>query len=277
MATGKKPKGKGKSKATAKGKKSHLQVVKGVVPHDGQEAYADLRTKVLGLRESIDKSRWEMAECMFKIHDESIYQHWGYNSYDQWVSVEMGMTVRTAQYLTAIYNWFMNEIGEKLSSADRNKMIDGIRKLGWTKARCLVGVTNKDNVHDWIKKAEGMSSTELESEAKRELAKIQGHDPGAVDNMTNMSFRVADEQRTIVENALSVAENIADSNKKGHLLSLICQDFVASNMAKKGAPEKARGKYLDRIGAQFGVSVVAVDKETGKVVHGATTLKKIKK
>jgi len=58
---------------------------------------------------------------------------------------------------------------------------------------------------------------------------------------------------------------------------LICQDYVATNMAQTDGGQVSRGKYFDKIAAQFGVRLIAVDKDTNQVVHGRQYLDKLKK
>jgi len=258
-------------------KNTNLKTIEGIVPHTGKEPYSDLRKAVLDLRGMIDKSRWELAGNLWKIHDETIYRHWGYINWDQYVEVEVGTTVRTTRYLISMYGWFVHEIGKEIADdTEREKMIEAVRELGWTKGRCLVGVANVDNVYDWIEKAQNMSSADLENETRKALAAKDGIDPDSVEKMKVFSCgRVTEEQHEIIEQALEMGEEALGSKKKGHIISMICQDYVATNMAQKG--DRNRGKYLDRIGAQFGVKLIAVDKETNKVVHGKAVLDKIQK
>jgi len=262
--------------ATDKKKGSALKVVgdetEGIVPADGKEPYADIRKSVIELKETIDKSRWRLAEVLFAIHDQTIFQRWGYNNFDQYVSTEVKMTERTAQYLVSMYGWFVHDMGPKLSEEDRKEMIDGVRELGWTKARSLIGVTTPENVQEWIEKAKKLSSTELQNAVKKALVEKGGGNPSDVKDMKRMSVAFADEQYDIVQQALGLAEQKAESNKKGHLLSLICQDFVATTMAQTDGGQRSKGKYFDKIGAQFGVRLIAVDIETKKVVHNKKVL-----
>jgi hypothetical protein len=258
--------------------KSHLKVVggDGVVPHDGKEPYAKLRREVLDLKETIDQSRWRLAEKLFEVHDGTIFHRWGYNNFEQYMETEVKMKERTGQYLVSMYNWFVNEIGPQMEDAARDKMIEGVRQLGWTKARCLIGITTPDNVFKWIEDAQRLSSTELQSAARKALVEKKGGKSKDVEDMKTLSLRLADSQHAIVLQAIELAGKIADSDKKGHLISLICQDFVANTRAQDNAGQKNRGKYFNRIGAMFGVKLIAVDTETGKVVHNEAVLKKIK-
>ena len=257
------------------GSDSGLVAMDGVVAHDGEEPFGELREEVLHLKQVMDKSRWQMSEIFFKINDETIYQRWGYSSFEQYVETEVQMSSRMAQYLVAMYNWYANELGPHMEKDDRDKMIEGVRDIGWTKAQCLIGVTDADNVMEWIERAKDMTSAELKTETRKALVEQDGGDPDEVKDTKQLSAVLSMDQYAKVEEAMSLAEKFAESKKKSHLLSLICQDYIATTMAQEEGGQKNRSKYFDKIGAQFGVKFVAMDKETGKVVHGKRVLKKL--
>ena len=68
-----------------------------------------------------------------------------------------------------------------------------------------------------------------------------------------------------------------ESQKPGHQLSMVCQDFVATNMAQKNPDQETKSLYLKKIGEILGVKLIAVDKESNNVVHGTSLLEKMKK
>ena len=240
-----------------------------VVPHDGNEDHADIRGRILEARNRIDSARWEMSADLYRVHDSTLYQHWGYYSFDEYVSSELNMNVRTAQYLTSVYHCFYIQLSKELDESRHKEIMDRVSRLGWTKARSLVGVVDGGNIDEWLDRAEKIGSTELEGEAKRELVRKAGGDPNEIEKMKNIAFRVSEDQHEVIASAVEIAKGVAESDKRGHLISLICQDFVATNTGpNSGGPTKIKGRYLDRIGAMLGVRIVAVDKETGKVIHG---------
>lgn len=261
-----------------KGKKTKLAVVGGseVVPHTGKEERADLRKRVIDARDSIDQARWTLAEALHKVHEESVYRIWGYTSWEQYIESEVGMTVRTAHYLTSIHNWFSVKLAKALSSDKLDELRGKLRKLGWTKVRSLVRIADASNVDGWVERAEGLSSAELEETVKRELKAATGEgESEPTEKRKRKGFSLVEEQLDTVEQALEMAGGIADSDKEGHLLQLICQDFIATNMAQKEGGQTHKGRYLDKIGAVFGVRIVAVDIGTKKVVHGDDVVDKI--
>jgi len=240
-----------------------------IVPADGTEDYADIRRRILDSRERIDLARWDIAGDLYKVHDSSLFQNWGYFSFDEYVSVELSMSVRTAHYLTSVYHCFYIELSKDMDEEQHKAVMERVNAIGWTKARSLVGVVNGKNVNEWLDRAEGIGSIELEGETKRELVRLAGGNPDDVEKMKNVSMRVSEEQHEIIFSALSLAKTVAESDKRGNLLTLICQDYVATNTGNKsGGSQDIKGRYLDRIGAMMGMRIVAVDRDTMRVVHG---------
>lgn len=236
---------------------------------DADNTFSDVRKNILELKNSLDKSRWLLAEALFDVFDGNMFHRWGFNNFDQYVEVEVGLTTRTAQYLVSMYRWFVHKIGPKMPDDECKEMISEVKDLGWAKAKSLVKVTTPENVTRWIKKAKELSSEDLKIAVQDEYNKKKGIKDDDVKGMKGLNFgRVFVEQHDIVMQALAIAEKQAESDKKGHLISLVCQDFVATNMAQTEGGQRDRSKYFDKIAAQYGVKFIAVDIETGKVVHG---------
>jgi len=257
---------------------SNLKVVGDVDEHGGEVPYAEIRSQVIKLKEEMDRSRWQLAECLYRVHDENIFQRWGYNNFEQYIENEVQMNVRTSQYLVAMYNWFVAYLGPKVKKKGKKvyeQMISDVKEIGWTKARYLVGVVEEDNVMEWLEKAKELTGVELQMEAKRLLVEEAGGDPKKVKDSKSFTATMMDDQRMIVDQAIELASKTAESKKKGHLLSLICQDYVATNMAQSEGGQKNKSKYFDKIATQFGVKFVAVDQTTEKIVHGRALYNKL--
>jgi hypothetical protein len=263
------------SEENDQGKKSLAVVPDKIVPMSGDEPFADLRQKVVNLRDVMNSSRWDLAEVLSEIRGNQIYHHWGYSAWDTYIENEIGLTGRTVMYLTSMYDWFVLKVGPELTPEHLEQVIARVKALGWTKSRLLVGIAVADNVDAWLDKAEKFTCSELEAITRSEPSvkdkeKIDKEKLGV-----SKTFKFSAEQWKTVEQAIEIAATLSESDKSGHCMQLICQDFVATNMAQKDGGQKSRGKYFDRMAAIFGAWVIVVDKETGKVVHGESALKKI--
>ena len=88
---------------------------------------------------------------------------------------------------------------------------------------------------------------------------------------------MTDDQVDILNQALEIAGPKAESKKRGHLLSLVCQTFVADNMNSGPNPELNRERMIRRLGAMYEIDLIAVDPRSGKVLVGNDVLKKVVK
>lgn len=280
MEKPKKEKKEKKSKKQEKdgsGNKSEIErLPKSILPRSGREPYSELRERAISCKDGIDRGRWDLSEILYRINREQIYLQWGYSSWEEYVQTEMEYTLRTAQYLTSIYEYFAITLSKDLSPEERQKVIDKIRDLGWTKARSLVDVATLKNLDKWIEKAKGMSSIELENATKSFLEKKSGNSEGA-EKKYLLSFRIAESGKKTCEDALAIAQGVTGVDDRGWNFGMVCLDYVATHFA--GTDDKARnmGKHLEQIGVMLGVNIIALDTETGKVVYGEKEIEKINK
>jgi hypothetical protein len=248
-----------------------------ILPIENDTLHGKFRQKIVSLQKDIDSSRWYLSEALSEVHDKGLYSQWGYPSWDMYVSTEVGLNVRTAQYLTSLYVWFVHHIGKDLEKEELDEMIEEVRSLGWTKARCLAGVCEKDDWREWIDRAKRMSSSELEAATKKALIKKEGGDPSDVEEMKTFSCKLALEQKDTVDQALELAGTRAESKKKGNLITLICLEFLTDNMAEDKGVEVSREKMIRRIAAMYQIDLIAVDPESKKVLVGKDILSRITK
>lgn len=260
-----------------------------IIPHTGKEDYHELRHAVQEQRSVIDNARWLLAEALSRVNDNQIYHHWGYPSWELYVKTEVEMTSRTAHYLISMYEWFTVNIIDHVKDLDpedpkrvdavarRDEIIKSIKEMGWTKGKCLVGVLDLSNADEWIARANSMSATELEGVAKKALQELHGMPSTGIETMKNVSFRLAEDQLSVVENAIQHGGGVLESEKRGHILSMICQEYLSTSMAQKEEGQSKKSRHFEKLGAIFGVRFIAMDKETGKIVHGETLFKELVK
>jgi len=98
------------------------------------------------------------------------------------------------------------------------------------------------------------------------------------EDMQFMHFGLFPEQYLIVGDALTRAGELSGSSKKGHNLSMICTDFLATNDFVGGPKaEETRARYLAKIERLLGCRLIAVDVKSKDVVYGLGTLEKLAK
>jgi len=269
------------------GENSGLKTL-GILPMTGEEPYAELRAKVIKFRKQMDDSRWDLAEVLFAVNgggskktEDRIYRRWGYDSFESYLSSEVSLIVRSAAYMTRIHQTVMVDLVQNLPSKNREEILGLIKELSWTKVRKIEPLVRKNiilasNLKSWIKKISKMNTDEIDLEVKILLAKDNGEDldseaiePKTSKSAKNLYFRnVEIDGYNTVESALTLAAKMLDSENRNHQLVMMAQDFLATNMAQTPKGGTERDGYLNKIGALFGVHLVAIDKETNRIVYG---------
>lgn len=227
----------------------------------------------------------------------SLFAKWGYKTFGEYCEKEIGLQKRNAENLRYMYWWFA--IQQPLPEP----VIAQLITLGRSKVYLLSGVANRDNIALWLEKAKDLTFDELKKaiQAAKALAAGKHVDteerdssggstssgpredrasvPEAVgakslpppESWHQVNVPLAEAQFETWEAAFKRAKSLSNSEKVGHNLELICQDFLANNDLS-GVKAKDRSAYLAKTERRLGVLIIAVDPNTGKPVHGRDLL-----
>jgi hypothetical protein len=233
-----------------------------------QIEHSDVRKRVLDLRKKVEESYWELSQSLSEVYGKSYYIAWGFQSWKEYVESELEFALRKAQYLVSISDWF-----SKMSP----QLQDWIKGLGWTKAKELVGVVNDENAADWQARLEGLTYAQLVDELKGKGKDIEtpidgdgGESDSAEEKPQKKAFSLFPDQSANVTAALDKAKQLANTEKDGHALDLICSDFLATN-----AGTDDMFSVIRRIEKSSGLYFIAYNKQTDSVVYGAEILDEI--
>lgn len=234
-----------------------------VVMQGGKE-HADERAKIIDLRNKVEESYWELSKELSNVYQGSYYIAWGFASWKEYVESELQFALRKAQYLVSIQDWF---------GRMKPAVQEWVQSLGWTKAKELIGVVTDENAADWKARLDGLTYAELVAELKGgkkgEETPIEGDggDRVAPEKPERKAFSLFPEQSSNVAAALEKAKALANTDKDGHALDLICSDFLATN----AADDDFFG-VLRRLEKTSGLRLVAYDKSADAVVFGSDLL-----
>jgi hypothetical protein len=216
----------------------------------GPEKNAEVRQAVRDLRDNVEQKYWELGERMQEVYRGDMYRDWGFDSWKEYVDEELGFGMRKARYLVQLHEWF----GTLPSSIQK-----WVRELGWTKARLLMGCVTKENAAEWRKRVEGKTVSQIEDMLKLDR---QGDDENSDDGegvakkpekAAKRSFMLFPEQDDMVKQALDKAKELAESDKDGHALTLICQEYLATN-----TNTFAKEDFLKNMERILGLKIVAL-------------------
>lgn len=259
-----------------------------------------IRKRARSLVKSINQGYMELAEILHTVwatpingetHNACVTVAWGYGGYVEWAEEELGLHKRKAERLKAIWHHLHVTLADKLDRRTRKRII----ALGWTKVRELIRVMNADNAEQWVEVAENLNYNELcevirralEDQEKDAQAKAVGTSdddddefkgvdpPDDMDRFKELSFMLSPEQKANVELALGRAEQLANSPKRGHLLDLICTDFLSTNDFRKADDPHRHLIFLAKFERLMGKRLVVIDATNWVIEYGMDALSKV--
>jgi len=251
----------------------------------GEDIRKELKTAI----ENNGGEKWRIAELMWTVKNdpESVYINWGFRSFAEYADVELGLDSRTVRSYVSIHDKIVvglkkKLIGKKTESEKvaaenhHSKLVERIKGIGWTKAKIVTPLVLDDPIHaeEEITEAEKRPTRDLQKYVSDRKLEKAGKNKD--EKTFPMTFAFFAEQKESVDNALQLAGRAASSDKKGHLMSLICQDYVASNMINEDLGDKSlKLLHLDKFAAMLGVQLIVVDKSTKLVLSGSKVLKQV--
>jgi hypothetical protein len=219
--------------------------------YDGEKN--DVRGAILKFKNRIEKDFMKIAGLLYRVRKHGLHKDWNYDCFEDYVEDELGFKRRKALYFINI--WKELKIRMDVES-------DKLNKLGWTKTKEIVQLDNKNDKKELI--SESLDNDLTVKEVKRKVKEKNSGDDEDVEHPENISFKVYDEQKDIINQAIKKASKEANSDKRGHILELICLHYLSSSF---GGQEVQF--LLDRIEDVFeNIEIRAVDDSTGEVVYG---------
>lgn len=230
----------------------------------GGAEFGEIREAVQDARRKAEESYWDLSVLLHDVHQNSYYVAWGHASWVDYIECELDMQKRKAQYLVSIQDWF----GRMPPHIQQ-----WVRSLGWTKAKELVGIVDEENADEWREKLDGLSFRDMmdvlkgRSEEPDEEVEAGPAVTEQDDKPISMKFKLFAEQHDNVSRALERAKDMADSEKDGHALDLICTDFLSTNGGIVSVSD-----YLSKVEKAMGIRIIGFDPNEDSIVFGAETL-----
>jgi hypothetical protein len=273
---------------------------------DLTRAEEELRKEARSLVHEIEHKYWDLGRVLYDVFDgvpggyrgllkgkgskterAELFKKWGYTSFGEYVEKEVGIRKRTAENLRYAYYWFA--IAQNIPE----EVISRLISIGRSKVYLLAGTADINSITLWIDKANELTFEELKKSinAARAVSAAKPNDPSepsqadpeatGVPDLQSKSLPKPEEmstfqaglfegQKKTCDAAFERAMGISNSEKKGHNLELICQDFLQNNDFDD--PKKDVDKYIAKMERRLGLLMIAIDPQTGKPVHGQDLL-----
>lgn len=249
---------------------------------DKEEADA-LRGKIKGLVDNIAQTYWQLSECLAEVQEKKAYKNWGYNTFDKYIEDEIEFAERRkAYYLIKMYKYYTQDLKSQIEDKEKYaEALEAAKTVGWTKAVTVAnkGIINNENIDEITKKVRELPVRDLKVFCDTVYDSMHPADQEEADDNAirtlRKSFQLYPPQLADVGAALDKAlsmlkEGGKDKDREGRAISLICQDFLATHTQVPGASSVVA--LLSKYESILGISIVAVDKEGGKIIMGEETL-----
>jgi len=189
-----------------------------------------------------------LAQLLHETVENGYFVRWGFSSFEEYATKEIGIGYRKANYLVNIA-----QVVESLK-------IDweDVEGIGWTKMRTLVPILKQEGVPgDWLELAKELSVKDLEKLVKD--AKIGAEISSSGGNaVVTLKFRVTKEQADIILDALNYAKKATDQEDDVMALEQMAFDYI---MQSSGDPERLTTEtIIEWVENKFGVSITVEDR-----------------
>ena len=222
-----------------------------------------LRSKIKKLREQVGSAYWDLAMALRRVHQDLLYEQWGFPSFATYVDAEVEFEYRKATYLVRIAEHYGVLPAECQTWA---------QSLGWSKAKELIPFVTAKNWNGWKKRVDGKSVKEIQEilKADKEESKGDGSDgaaDGSKEKFVRKAFSVGEEAAEVVNRAVEHAKEAGKTDSDGRALELICLDYMA------GATDisKELDRLMNRLEKSTGLRLIALDSEAD-IVYGEETV-----
>lgn len=196
------------------------------------------------LNEATDVNLFRMGGLLQRVLENGWFGE--FESFGEYVYEMFGFKERKARYLIEIY-----------SNLVTNMIPYGkVKGLGWTKLKELAKFLTLENVDEWVKKAEGLSVSELKAliagEGKDDETKLK-----PTSDTVTVSFKLHPDQTSIVDSAINLAKVNVDTEFDNIALESICAEYVQPNERQPAQiNEAAVIKYLQSTDVNTAVGFV---------------------
>ncbi len=244
-----------------------------------------------------------------------IYTSWGFSSFPDYVKEELGIHPKRAQRLVRIWHKLgvqlvgldtglrqrivrlgfskVRELVGVLTPKNAEAWVNKAEELSYLKLTALVEKYKAERDLRDARRAQGAEvngSSPLASSARARSEIDMDSDPDdsesdeeelpvpdvKSEDFAMRHFSLAPDQLETVELALRRASELSNSDKRGHNLSLIALDFLATNTFTV-ADEEQRLRFLQKFERLLGFKLIVVDPVAEEVLYGISTLEKLAK
>ena len=199
-----------------------------------------------------------------QVKAKHLHTAWGVPSWTQFVETFVELSRGKANHLLGVVRKYLSiDISED--------PLGNLYELGFFKAAILSRVIDPSNFTEWKDRALATDTQTLAHDVR-----WAGKGSGKNGERSHLfQARLHGDQIANVEDALELAKEIAESDKHGHLIDLICTTFKADHVFSSSPGTKMSEIFLAKIEKILGVRLVVVNSTTGKLISGVDVLEQL--
>lgn len=184
------------------------------------------------LEQEIEFNYFKLGGVLARIHIEQWYLEEGHEKFPDFIESRFGIRRSKAFHLIGIYNGLV----------ESGVSWEDVKDVGWTKLKELVNVITPKNVKAWVKRANEMTLLQLIDYIKKQHEKAAKSETGSdsVDAdeseapaVTTLTFKVHDDQKDMINQALDKAKVEANTQVQTVALEAICMGYLAGESKPK--------------------------------------------
>lgn len=191
---------------------------------------------------SNDFNEFKIGGVLSVIDANGYWREQGYDKFKDFIEGFYGINYRKAMYLINIYN----------SLLESGVEWDQVSSVGWTKLKEICGLLNTDNVDKWVELANSMSCVALQAYIKTcdENGEPKGgegagdHNPADTPDVSTMTFKVHNEQKTTVREALDKVKAEISTEHDNVALEHLANEYLQGTLGKKATGKPTKQKTL---------------------------------
>ena len=212
------------------------------------------------------------SELLYHIRTGGLYRDLGYETWDRFCEQHEQMSKRNANYMVETWDGLKD-----LPAADLKR----ISEVGLSKARLLAKVVDKENVDEWIEKANNYSCDRLYNIVRQENLNRQANeiainralktedtrDVSDEEKRMLLRFQLTDDQFELVVRALASASRVTRSESQSHNITMMAMEFVGIHGDRASFEQ-----LMSQLERSQNLTIIAVDNETGQPIYGRDSL-----
>lgn len=162
----------------------------------------EVKERLTEIKREMNDRFLEMGQLLLEAVRNNYHRSLGYSTFDLFVQETLDIGYRTAKYLMDVYDTFVDQI-----DAPR----EVLSEVGWSKAKELLGVVNKDNAAQWLDYAKNHKATEI----NKAVRQAQAESGVEVEEYANLTVGVFDNEREIILEAIELASRETGNTRQG--------------------------------------------------------------